>query len=115
MAKLARLVLFLYSAALIGGGIMGYIKAQSQESLIAGCVTGGVALLALLISFKRRALGLGLGTLVALATGAMMLKRFLDKGDNNYQSVPFMVAVGSGVTVVILLGAMLFAPRPARN
>lgn len=53
MDKLSKVTSTIYSAFLILGGIMGYVKAQSKMSLLTGLVSGLIVLLALKVSEKN--------------------------------------------------------------
>ncbi len=63
----ARVVLAVYSALLLVGGVMGYVKAKSRPSLVAGVVSGLVGFGAVALAGSSRG-GLYLG---AALTGAM--------------------------------------------
>ena len=77
MFDLVRFYLFAFGVLTIAGGVMGYVKAQSRASLIAGSSAGGLLLLAgyLVGASGRLGLFLGLGVSAALAFRFVMTFR----------------------------------------
>ena len=110
MSALARIVLLLYAVALIVGGIMGYAKAGSQESLIWGAGSGAVALLAFFVSLKRTKLGFAIGFIVAATVGYRMYMQYT-VADAASKNRTLGIAIASLVTLIILLAAMLLGGK----
>lgn len=71
MLDFARIYLFAFGAITIAGGVMGFVKANSKASLIAGSISG-IALLAAgaLVGGTHTTLALALGLAVSLALTA---------------------------------------------
>jgi uncharacterized membrane protein (UPF0136 family) len=109
LAGFAKFCLFLYGVALIAGGVMGYVKAQSQISLIAGGASGLLALVAFAVSLKRTRYGLLLGLIIALGLGGHHLWRHLNAGEGATK-VPLMIAGVSGFTALVLLLGLAAGP-----
>ena len=99
----ARLSLFVYAIALIAGGAMGYVKAGSPASLIAGSVSGVLALVSFVVSWKRPRAGFALGLAVALAVGLERLKGYLDAPAEQPKPIALAVAVMSFVMAATLI------------
>jgi uncharacterized membrane protein (UPF0136 family) len=99
----ARISLLIYAIVLIAGGVMGYVKAGSTASLIAGSASGALALVSFVVSWKRPKLGFAIGLLVALAIGMERLKSYLDAPPDKPKEVALIVAVMSLVMAVILI------------
>ena len=114
MLWLIRTLLLLYGLALIGGGIMGYVKAQSQESLIAGGASGLVALVAFAVSIRRPKLGFAIGFATAAAVGYFFLEKYLNAAaEPDAKKRAQMIAFTSlGMVVVLLIGLLLPSRRP---
>ena len=78
MIAFAELYLFLFGALTIAGGVMGFLKARSLPSLIAGGISGLVLLGAGALTGGRMAQwGLILGALVSLALAGRFVPAFL--------------------------------------
>src|SRR4051812_22326413 len=77
MYEITRIYLFIFGALTIAGGVMGYVKAASKASLIAGSISGVLLLVAgWLIATKPQA-GIILGLVISLALAGQILPKFL--------------------------------------
>ncbi|MBF2026163.1 MAG: TMEM14 family protein [Oscillatoriales cyanobacterium C42_A2020_001] len=101
IVAIAPWLLLLYAVLVIAGGVMGYVKAQSQPSLISG-VTSGIALLIawLITFFQSYTTGMAVATLLAIALLIVFAIRFRKTGK-------FMPA--GLMAIVSLIGAIVFA------
>lgn len=62
-----RLLCLFYGVTLAGGGIMGYVKAQSPMSLYVGVTAGVLAVIAGVMAGKNPGFGFRLAGMVSLA------------------------------------------------
>lgn len=106
MVEAARWSILSYGVLMIVGGILGYVlpKTPSKVSLIAGCASGVLAVLAYFVALDSNPLpGLAIGLVVAGGVGAMMFlrwkqtKKFMPSG---------MIVLLSGVVVVLAVIAL---------
>ena len=102
MLESARLFLFVFGALTIAGGVMGFVKAKSKPSLIAGGISGLLLLVAgYLVPSKA---GLGLGFVVSLALAA----RFGRAYAKTKKPMPAGLMAVLGIAgVVVTVGALL--------
>lgn len=70
MLDLFRIYLFVFGAITVAGGVMGFVKAQSKASLIAGSLSGALLLLAGYLVGTHGTAGWLLGLVVSLALAA---------------------------------------------
>lgn len=104
MINIAKIYFFVFAALTAAGGIMGYVKAQSLPSLIAGGVSGVLLAAAGFLLPQKTTAGLVLGLLVSL----LLLGKFLPavlKGSTSMAALPMCVlsAIGSGVAILTFL------------
>ena len=77
MIDQTKIYLFVFGALTIAGGVMGYVKASSMPSLIAGGISGILLLIAgALIPSKPQA-GLILGLVISIALAGRFVPAFL--------------------------------------
>jgi len=105
MIELARLYLLLFGAFTLGAGVLGYVRAKSRPSLIAGCVSGGLLLLAGYLLGSTSVTG---GLLLGLVQSAALASRFVPKFSKTRTLMPagLMALLSVGGIVVTLLGLL---------
>lgn len=77
----ARIYFIVFGLLTIVGGIIGYARAGSTISIIAGSISGALLLLAAFLLPNNAAAGLILGALVSVALAGRFLPAFLKAGD----------------------------------
>src|SRR5437660_7445109 len=76
----ARIYFIVFGALTIIGGIVGYIKAGSVASIIAGSITGVLLLVAAFLLPEHRTIGLATALIVSLLLAAQFVPKFLRNG-----------------------------------
>lgn len=89
----------LFGAFVVFGGIMGYVKASSKASLIAGCITGGLLLVSALLITKEMTAGKILGIVVSL----VLLSQFAPSLRKEIKVMPNLLIVVLGSLTVLTL------------
>lgn len=101
MLDLVRFYLFAFGVLTIAGGVMGFVKAKSKPSLIAGSISGAALLVAgYLVSLGSRG-GLFLGLVVSAALAGRFVSAF--RKSRKVMPAGLMAALGvAGVVVTAL-------------
>jgi uncharacterized membrane protein (UPF0136 family) len=76
----AKIYFIVFGALTIIGGIVGYTKAGSVASIIAGSITGVLLLVAAFLLPEHRMVGLATALIVSLLLAAQFLPKFLRTG-----------------------------------
>ncbi len=76
----ARIYFIVFGALTIVGGIVGYLKAGSVASIIAGSITGVLLLVAAFLLPEHRTIGLATALIVSLLLAAQFVPKFLRTG-----------------------------------
>jgi uncharacterized membrane protein (UPF0136 family) len=92
-----------YGALSLTGGLMGYLKAKSRASLIAGGVSGLVLLGSAFLAASHPVAGLSIASVVSAALVARFAKAVMAKRPKPIA----YVMVGGGVAVLIASGLAL--------
>ena len=75
-----RLYFLIFGALTILGGVIGYVKAGSVPSIIAGAITGVLLLVAGALLPEHRAAGLAAAFIVSLLLAAQLAPKFIRTG-----------------------------------
>ena len=75
-----KLYFLIFGALTIIGGIIGYIKANSLPSIIAGSITGVLLLVAGSLLSSNRLIGLATAFVVSLLLAAQFVPKFIRSG-----------------------------------
>ena len=104
--RFGLIILAIYAVLLIVGGVMGFLKARSRASLIAGVVSGLVALVAIYIAARHNedggysiALILAIAMFIFFAPRAMTARKFMPMG---------LMTVSSAVVIGVMLWSIVF-------
>jgi uncharacterized membrane protein (UPF0136 family) len=72
-----KVYFLIFGALTIIGGVIGYVKAASLPSLIAGSITGVLLLVAGALLPEYRAIGLATGLVISLLLAAQFIPKFV--------------------------------------
>jgi uncharacterized membrane protein (UPF0136 family) len=76
----SKIYFIVFGALTIVGGIIGYVKAGSVASIIAGSITGVLLLVAAFLLPEHRMVGLATALIVSLLLAAQFIPKFLRTG-----------------------------------
>jgi uncharacterized membrane protein (UPF0136 family) len=76
----AKIYFIVFGLLTIAGGIVGYVKAGSVPSIIAGAITGVLLLVAAFLLPEHQALGLGTALIVSLLLAGYFIRKYLQTG-----------------------------------
>jgi uncharacterized membrane protein (UPF0136 family) len=76
----AKIYFIAFGVLTIVGGIVGYLKAGSVASIIAGSITGVLLLVAAFLLPEHRAIGLATGFIISLLLAAQFVPKFIRTG-----------------------------------
>jgi len=100
----SKIYFLIFGVLTIAGGIIGYVKAGSTPSIIAGSITGILLILAALLLPGQRLTGLAIGLIVSFVLAAQFIPKCIRTG----KVMPAgMMSVLSAVGIVIGLLAWL--------
>jgi uncharacterized membrane protein (UPF0136 family) len=71
-----KVYFLIFGALTIIGGVVGYVKAASLPSLVAGSITGVLLLVAGALLPEHRAIGLATGLVISLLLAAQFIPKF---------------------------------------
>src|SRR3954447_6432294 len=99
-----QIVLGIYAVLLAVGGVIGFTKAGSKPSLIAGLASAVGVLLALILSLQNRhTLGMGLACLLAIVLFVFFGYRYAAK-TRKFMPAGLLAVTSMVVLVVAILG-----------
>jgi uncharacterized membrane protein (UPF0136 family) len=76
----AKIYFIIFGVLTIAGGIIGYVKAGSVPSIIAGSITGILLLVAAFVMPEHRVAGLATALIVSLLLAAYFIRKYLSTG-----------------------------------
>jgi uncharacterized membrane protein (UPF0136 family) len=77
----AKIYFIIFGLLTIVGGVMGYLKAGSMASIIAGTISGALLLLAAFLLPGNAVAGLALAGIVSLALAGRFIPAFMSTGN----------------------------------
>lgn len=105
MFEFVRFYLFGFGALTVAGGVLGFVKAKSRASLIAGSIAGSLLMMAGYLANDRSTEGFRLGLALSLA----LTIRFLLAYRRNKKVMPAGIIVVLGIVGAALTGLALLA------
>jgi uncharacterized membrane protein (UPF0136 family) len=76
----AKIYFIVFGVLTIAGGVVGYVKAGSAASIIAGSIAGVVLLVAAFLLPEYRTAGLATALIISLLLAAQFIPKFLRTG-----------------------------------
>jgi len=76
----AKIYFIIFGLLTIAGGVVGYVKAGSVASIIAGSITGILLLVAAFVMPEHRVAGLATALIVSLLLAAYFTRKYLSTG-----------------------------------
>jgi uncharacterized membrane protein (UPF0136 family) len=101
MLNIARLYFFVFAALTALGGLMGFIKASSKASLIAGVVSGLLLAISGWFIPTKTTLGCVMGLVVSLLLLGRFLPAYLKKGAA-MPAIPMIILSAAGIAFAVI-------------
>ena len=99
-----KIYFLIFGALTIIGGVIGYVKAGSLPSIIAGSITGVLLLIAGALLPEHRAVGLATAFVISLLLAAQFVPKFIRTG----KAMPAgMMSILSVIGIVVALFAWI--------
>jgi uncharacterized membrane protein (UPF0136 family) len=76
----AKIYFIVFGVLTVVGGVVGYVKAGSFASIIAGSITGVLLLVAAFLLPEHRAIGLATAFIISLLLAAQFVPKFVRTG-----------------------------------
>lgn len=102
-AQVAQWTLIIYAVLLIAGGAMGFVKARSRPSLIAGVVSGALAVACAWLTGSNAFVACLLGALLATLLAALFTVRF--RKSRKWMPSGMMMLVSQAVAILMVIAA----------
>jgi uncharacterized membrane protein (UPF0136 family) len=100
----AKIYFIIFGALTIVGGVIGYVKAGSVPSIIAGVITGVLLLTAGFLLPEHRVAGLGIAFITSLLLAGQFIPKFVRTG----KAMPAgMMSILSAIGLVMAIVAWL--------
>jgi len=104
MIGAAKIYFIVFGILTIAGGIVGYVKAGSMASIIAGSISGVLLLLAAWLLPEHQAAGL----IVALVVSLLLAGQFIPKFFRTFKVMPAgLMSVLSAIGIIVAIAAWL--------
>lgn len=103
--QIATWSILIYALVVLLGGVMGYLKAKSQASLVSGLGSGIGLLVAWFVCRQIPLAGLGLATLIALMLLVVFIMRF--SRTRAFMPSGMMMVLSLAATVIFSLGLLV--------
>jgi uncharacterized membrane protein (UPF0136 family) len=98
----AKIYFIVFGALTIMGGIVGYVKAGSVASIIAGSITGVLLLVAAFLLPEHRVVGLATALVISLLLAAQFVPKFFGTGRVMPAGIMSLLSV-IGIIVAIVI------------
>ncbi|MBW4582755.1 MAG: TMEM14 family protein [Tildeniella nuda ZEHNDER 1965/U140] len=99
-------LILVYALLVTIGGIIGYVKAKSNQSLISGLGSGAALAIAWYVSIQNPMLGLALAALIALALLVVFALRF--RSTSKFMPAGLLALLSLAATVLFAIGWSMF-------
>jgi uncharacterized membrane protein (UPF0136 family) len=98
-----KIYFFLFGVLTIAGGIVGYVKAGSVASIIAGSITGVLLLVAAFLLPQHRGVGLATALVISLVLAGQFVPKFLHTGRAMPAGMMSILSVIGVITAIVAL------------
>ena len=100
----AKIYFIVFGILTIAGGVLGYVKAGSMASIIAGSISGVLLLLAAWLMPEHQAAGL----IIALVVSLLLAAQFIPKFFRTFKVMPAgLMSVLSAIGIIVAIAAWL--------
>jgi uncharacterized membrane protein (UPF0136 family) len=98
----AKIYFILFGILTIAGGVIGYVKAGSVASIIAGSITGVLLIVAAFLVPEHRAIGLATAFIISLLLAAQFVPKFIRTGRAMPAGMMSILSVIGVIAVIVV-------------